>query len=262
MTDNRLCGVCEQTSISPDVYVCPRCARTLSGLLTDLTGKFDDLDAAIGRQMRFTGRVGSASTEPGLLINLAASEAGWVARQTLLTWVDWVTSIRGEAAPNGWAEVEAYLLGKVGWICQHPDGASAVDEMIAALRQARGAVDRPQERKYLGLCRPGNDDLDRCMQAIYANPARAVARCTRCGAEHMVQDLLQRMQRRISNVELTAASAAKLLDEVGISIRPDLIRLWRKRGEIVPVGMTREGRPLYRLGDVLDRHSGRVGSGA
>lgn len=262
MSDSRICEVCEQTSIGPDVYVCPRCASTLSGLLTGLASKFDDLDAAIGRQLRFTGRVGAASTETTLPINLAASEAGWVARQTLLTWVDWVSAVRGELAPVGWDEVEAYLVGKVRWLVQHPGGAKAIDEMIAALRQARRAVDRPQERKYLGLCRPDYDDLDRCVQAIYAPAAQIAARCPRCGVEHQVQDLLERMQRRVAGVKLTAADAERLLAEVGIRISADLIRQWRKRREVEPVGATAQGRPVYLLGDLLDRHAGGARHGA
>lgn len=35
-------------------------------------------------------------------------------------------------------------------------------------------------------------------------------------------------------------------------VDPALIRQWAHRGQLTPVARTRGGRPLYRLGDVLD----------
>lgn len=241
--------------LDPDRYVCRGCTGRLRGLLTDLAGLMDDLDTALARQARFAreANVHRRGAEEPLPFAVGPSEAGYVARATILVWVDWVTAVRGHTTPRTWRTVGEYLHDATDWIAAHPDGPNAVDELTAALRQARWAIDRPADRRYLGLCQGHRTDGTPCRQALFARDDQTTVECRRCHHPWPVDELLAELRARIEDHELPAADAARLLTEVGVRVDVNTIRQWKRRGQIQSTGDTIDGRPLYRIGDILDR---------
>lgn len=273
MTDERPCPLTHRDGAAPELpadrYVCRQCTGTLRGLLTDLPGLMDDLDAALGRRLHFTTRTGSRATTAPLPFQPAASEAGYVARQTILVHLDWVCAVRGHHAPDTWAGVGAYLRDAVDWVARHPDGPQVVDELTAALRQARHAVDRPADRAYVGVCGgtlvDGDDLVQVCAEQLYAHPDRDTVTCPRCGTAWLVAERRARMLDQLRDLVLTATDLARAVDGLGVEVTAQRIRQWKRRGQITPAQDDRgracadaKGRPLYRVGDVLDAMADQI----
>jgi len=265
----RLCPITGEP-LTDDRYVSRTACATLRGLLTDLRGLMGDLEGAVGKQLRFGEKVGGRSPATGALpFAYSASEAEWVARMTLLTWVDWVAAVRGHTTPDRWSYIGVYLVGSLTWLAAHPDGPQAIDEMIAALRQARRAVDRPQERRFAGVC--GADrvllvttmaDEDPahvtapCTQALYAPAGATAIVCPACDTEHDVDARRDLMLTQLRDVVLTATELSRAIDGLGVDVTPARIWQWRRRGLLVPAATTPAGAPMYRVGDALDLVNG------
>lgn len=102
---------------------CWTCTDTLRALLTGAPATVAALDA------RTRGADGPARTD--------ATEASWVLRDTVVSWLDWITTTRADPVPSSWPEVTAYLGTTLAWVVTRPEGAACVDELTAALRHAR-----------------------------------------------------------------------------------------------------------------------------
>jgi hypothetical protein len=273
MTAPRPCPI-DATPLTDDRFVCRTCTGRLRRLLADLLGLMEDLDIALAKCARFGDSVGGRSTSTALAFGYAASEAGYVARQTILVWVDWVTAVRGHDVPTTWSGVAAYLHQAAGWIAAHPDGPQIVDELTAAITQARRTIDRPAERHYIGTCGGLIEAADLtgalgaadCTQELYAHADRDTVDCPRCGTAWQVRARQDAMLARIRDHELNAADMARAVDGLGIDLNPERIRQWKRRG-VLEVACDADGRPhadvkgrpLYRVGDILDIVAGRVG---
>lgn len=255
MNETRTCPITGE-ALPPDRYVSRTATGTLRGLFTDLPGLMADLDIALAKQARFAARVGARSTGTPLPFSYAASEAGWVARTTILIWVDWVTAIRGHPLPQTWAGIAAYLRSAVDWIARHPDGPRCVDDLTAALRNARHAIDRPADRRYAGVCGGTTINADgaatKCTEALYGLFDADDVECTRCGARWPIRQRRQQMLTALEDHHLTAVDLARAVDGFGVTVTAQLVRQWKHRGLLTPTGVDPAGRPLYRVGDVLD----------
>jgi hypothetical protein len=262
-----------------DQYVCRACTGRLRGLLTDLPGLMADLDIALTQQARFSARVGSRATEARLPIGLPASDAAFVARTTILANVEWITAVRGHGIPQTWAMIATYLVEATPWLSRHPDGPQVVDELTAAVVNARRVIDRPADRTYLGRCgalveiditayadpAPVAVAVD-CPHELYAPVDRPDIDCPRCGTAWNVRARQDTLLAQLREHVLPAVDVARAVDGLGTPITPEVIRQWKRRGVLTPAadeqGRPRadeRGRPLYRVGDVLDVVAGRVG---
>lgn len=253
--------------LPPDRYVCPACTGRLRALLTDLPGLMGDLDVALTRQARFTARVGSRAVEQRVPFAPPAADAMFVTRNAVLANVEWVAGIRGHAIPDTWSTVAEYLDGALAWIAQHPDGAQVIDEVTAALVQARRAIDRPAERRYVGRCGALIETLDvdgtpeplTCPQQLYAYADRADVTCPCCGTTWDVHARQDAMLAELRDHLLPAADIARAVDGLGVDLTVERIWQWKRRGVLAPTTADGRGRPLYRVGDVLDVVADRVG---
>lgn len=253
----RTCPLDHRDGGAPDLdadrYVCRGCTGRLRGLLTDLAGLMDDLDTALTRQSRFTraANLHRAGAEEPLPFAIGASEAGYVIRSTILAHTAWITQVRGHTMPRTWRELGTYLTSATDWVARHPDGPDIVDELTAALRQARWAIDRPADRRYLGLCQNVRADNTGCHQPLFARVDQPAVKCRRCHHTWDTADLQAELRARIENHQLPAVDAARLLAEVGVLVDVRTIRQWKRRRHLEPSGHTVKGQPLYRIGDIL-----------
>lgn len=245
--------------IPDDRYASPTAVHTLRTLLVDLPGRMDDLTAAITRQLRFTSqyRHGGRSATTPLPVNMAASDAGYVARQTILTWTDTIAQHRHEATPDTWAEVGRFLDVRAAWLATIPEGPDAISELTHALTTAIRAVDRPADRHYAGPCTATTTDhhglaVD-CDGELYAHPGKTTVACPRCDAEYAVADRRAWLLEQSWDVLATGPDIARALagDAYGkITVNLSTLRSWALSGRLERRG-THNGRPVYRLGDVV-----------
>lgn len=251
----RTCGVCEHNHVSPDFYVCRECTGYYRGLLTDLPGLFHELDTTITRQTRYTTPMGRrrGGNETPLPFNPHASEVAHVTKMTLLIHVDDIAHIRGHAVPQTPHEIEHYLRDAAAWLTRHPDGPQRIDEITAALREARRAIDRPAERHYIGTC-GALIEIDgvpqNCPQPLYT--AYDTTECPRCGTIANTLDHQLETLKRLKDHLMPATDAAQIFTQCGHPVKADTIRKWRTRGHITNHGDNAKGQPLYQIGQILD----------
>lgn len=150
--------------------------------------------------------------------------------------------------------------GAVDRLVRHPDGAAALDELTAALRNARHAIDAPARRLYAGRCTalvPDEDGLAaECGTDLLAAPGSAVVECRACGTPWPLAERRSWLLERAEDMLLPAAEIARAADGLGLRLSVDTLRSWVRRRQLVgrgrvPLSDGRTAEP-YRVGDVLD----------
>lgn len=91
-----------------------------------------------------------------------------------------------------------------------------------------------------------------CVIDLYAKHDADTVRCRNCGTEHDTAErqawLLDAARDTLAHAELIGRAAPNL----GIDITPSAIRGYALRGRLAAKSVDRDGRPLYRVGDVID----------
>lgn len=259
----------EPAVLRPEEWVCRRCASSLRLLLEGLPALLVDLEVARTRQARMGSGGGGRSSSTPLPWGERAADADFVLRETVRANLAWVLGVRGHVAPLSWAGVGQYLVAAVSWVVAHPDGPQVVDELLVALRHARRAVDRPADREFVGRCGGTTPLGERCTEALYCLPGAAEVDCPRCGWVWQVGERHQRMLGVLADELLPASAAARAATALGVRVAESTVRTWRRRGVLAPAvdergnpRADRAGRPLYRVGDVVDlagREDGAAG---
>ncbi|GAB2677633.1 hypothetical protein [Thalassiella azotivora] len=254
-------------------------------------GLHRDLGATRTRQARVGGGSGARSTgeRPVPWVD-QASRAQIELGAALARWVRVVESGRGVSPARKDSEsVAGWLLGQVAWLRRHPSAGEAVTEVVDAVRAAARVIDSRPQRWYAGPCRApldgaddcpcdchdtgdactvqggcdGNHQGETCDRHLYAVPGRATVECPACGAEHDVEArrawLLAAAEDQLAHAALVATAVTTL----GRPVTVDRIYKWKSRGRIVEHSVDHQGRPLYRVGDILDLLAGATpGTGA
>lgn len=283
-----LCDVHGCARPVPDsAFVCPSCAYLLDAALgevignEDVAGLAEDLDVTLTKQDRIGLRSERRSTELPLPFSVNASEAGYVLRSTLAGWVRIVAEETGAEMPaDTLAAMAVWLRPRVGWLRHHKAGADAVDEITDAVEKVRRAVDRPPELWYAGPCGAAVDSgrdcscschiggayrsacdveggcehvVGTCENELYAHVGAYNVICRECGASYDVAERRQWLLKAAEDVLATGPMIARALTRMGDELKEDRIRQWASRGHIVSHGRDQQGKPLYRIGDVIER---------
>jgi hypothetical protein len=187
-------------------------------------------------------------------------------QSTLNRWVrilhdgrePWPRPRRDVVAAAGW------LLARSSRVAQHPQAAAIERDVRNVVAQLRRAVDRPPDRWFMGPCDTdgcveehllvrddGTSRVERRPTELYAEPGAETVRCPRCNAEYSIDArrawLLAAAEDQLAHAELIGRAAPAL----GIDITPSMIRNYADRGRIVAKSTDLQGRPLYRVGDVI-----------
>lgn len=248
------CQLCARPS-GDDAYACTTCAEQLADALKEVTGEglphglADDLDIALAKQGTKPQQDGTKHTkasEAPMPIDVRASEAGHVLRNTLTTWV---RLIHGEGSRRPLPEdtltgMAAWLLPITGWLRGRDYGPEAIDEITDAVKQAKRAVDIPAVAVYVGPCE--------CGSAVYARTGSPIGTCRDCGERWGVAEQREWMRAAADDMLMTAAEIARATSRDTALVSPGTIRSWASRGRLQAHGHNGRKQPLYRLGDALD----------
>lgn len=261
------CGVEHCGRPVGDAYVCTGCGTLLEADLADVPSLAGDLDAKLARLMANGDRNGGRSSVTPLPYDPAASEAGWILRNTLSGWVrelrsDAVehhgptcrgncrhrscTQLRSERWPaDTMADMGRWLLLQVERIRHHAAAGEAVDEIRSAVDQVRRTLDRPGVYRLLPC-----PSAEPCGGKIRVTIDTICARCDTC--EWQTDDLhwLGRMLRDDEPDHVTAVDACHRLMSIGVAIVPATLRKWVQRGKLASLGRDHLGRNLYDLATV------------
>jgi len=227
----------------------------------------------------------SALSPKALPVNLDAAAVRDATATTLHFWADLIVEhcgpvpappprLVGPACPYGWCEhstchtvrtqpvddplavVAKFVAAHLGWLRTHPQAPTAWADLGRCHDRATRAVDRPADQWYAGRCwepLPGGTE---CQVDLYASPDQDTIRCPGCRATHRVADRRTWLLEKAREYQAPAADVARLVSAYATVISSDfhgMLRNWIKRRLIWPRGNDWSGRPLYRIGDVLDR---------
>lgn len=171
---------------------------------------------------------------------------------------------------DGLAEAIRWLSRQVEWLRHQPEAAQAFDELGDACAVAVRTVDRKTPQWYAGPCgailapdlaaggEPGDEIPTRtCGEDLYAYPGAVTVRC-RCGAQHDAQDRRTWLLREARDTLVHAELLARAVTALGVRgvddrpVTPAMVRGMAHRGRLEVRGHDQAGRPLYRVGDVLN----------
>lgn len=236
--------------------LCADCLGRLRADLRHLPDLYAELVVTLTRQDRLTGQ-GDRTTgqsETVLPYKPAASEVRWAADNVVSTWARDVAETYPHRPLTATSTPEAaeWLVGVSGLLAEHPAAGELYDEITDSVAQMRRAIDRPGEQIALGEC---GAEGGTCDERLYSPPQRGVVRCPACGSEWDVRQRSEQLARQLDDQLDTAATIARALVQVGISVTSAMIRGYAHRETIRQYGphpLDTMARPRYRVGDVLD----------
>lgn len=235
------------------------------------------LDDAIRRQVRIARSTTShtpaqpqsdddqyalTAAQTALPYGYAAAEAKWELRSTLTTWAALISDQRGLPMPDpDLVPLAVFLRAQVEWLRAQAAGPEAFEELLHTLRNARRVIDRPADKRYAGPCTaevivipfvPRACGADLYARNITGTGNDQTVKCRDCGAEYPLAArrdwLLEQAQDRL----LPAAEMARAVDGLGVQVTFSTIKSWKRRGRLIAHGQLPDGRPTYRVGDVID----------
>jgi len=216
-------------AVQSQAWLCADCCTAVETMLAAAPMLIEQLNVAISKQAKIGsgGKAGKGSIHERSPINFGALAV----RDALL--------------------VELALWGSdINEIRRHVQAAEIASGIGKAVKNAYRAIDRAQDRKYLGKCNHKVGGLN-CPEELWVRPNARAIRCRSCRYEHDVA------ARRLDMVEIaremifTVKDLSTYLGEVGgIHVTEDRIRGYLRRGRISyrPLG---KGQGVL-MGDLLD----------
>jgi len=155
------------------------------------------------------------------------------------------TVIRWHVKDSEITHAAKFIAAHVWWLRHRPEAPEAYSDLVAIASQLERIIDNPPTLKYAGPC-------NICRKDLYAREGAGQVECRPCG---MTYDMAGRREWLLECAEdrLERASLiAQAVTDLGSPISADRIRKWAQRSQLIPHATDRLGRPLYRIGDVLD----------
>lgn len=240
----RACGRCP----SGDAFVCNQCIDDLEVALGDTPALIEDLTVLAMREVNFVGVAAGADRTP-LPVALDATERIHALTNELTTTVRMLCEHRGLPSPAlGDAEAcSRWLLTNIRAVALDVGGPDSCNRIIREANRARLAIDRPEDRVYIGLCA-------KCSTPLHARRHRAEHRCTTCGETYEVAAMLEVQRTKVAASLLTLKEISDLSDKwLGGKITLKQLEGLVRRKRLAPAGAKPGPKPvaLYRAADVV-----------
>jgi hypothetical protein len=230
-------------------YLCRVCTDAYAAALQAVPTIGYELAVTLARQRRFSDD--PVSRDGGLPYDTGASAALARLRAELVGLVRLCvaervssTDYRHRLPADTLSSMSRWLRWRVDGVAARPWAGDALG-LVAVVAACERVVDRPVPRSYAGPC-------DVCGADLYALPGRTELRCRRCRAGYDLAarraDLLRRAHDRLA----TSTDIARGLSSLDLPVSPERLRQWHHRGRLLQRGHDRRGRPLYRVGDVVE----------
>jgi hypothetical protein len=209
--------------------LCADCCAIVETLLAAAPQLIDQLDIAISKQ----AKVGGAG-KGGLARERAPINFGALAvRDALLVELAWF---------EGWSMDE---------LRRHAQIDTMLRDLGQAVKAAYHAIDRMQDRVYLGKCLNVVSGTE-CVAELWAAPKAKIMRCKVCTYEHTIADRRQDMLDLSEDMLFTVKEASQLIGSYGYTlITESTIRSYVSKGKLGYHGKV-EGSSVIRLGDLME----------
>lgn len=169
------------------------------------------------------------------------------------TWARHIAAERGIARPAGPDLVAGWLLGHLEWVRHRGEVVELYDDVDHAARVVVAIADGPAPGRYAGPCDTVDPDTGRaCGADVTARPGAGVAVCRQCGARYEVAARQAWMRAQVEDRLARPVEIAGVLLTLGVPVGYSTVARYAARGLIAAHGHDSDGRPLFRIGDVLD----------
>jgi hypothetical protein len=274
MSDN-LCTVtkCDRP-VHDGWYVCEPCGADLAERLSDIAWILEQIDLVMSQQTRYgqtAGKVAAASDEQPIPYNVKASEQraylvnaiSSAARLVIDENPKWradpfwrAIDDSSKTAPRA-SSCASWLAHRIAGLRLHPLGGVSRDEIMRHWAACEWLIDRPPERRYLGICATDWEDQP-CGGRIYQHNGKPEARCDTCGGLREAEALREVLMAEARDRHVTAAEASLLSTYLGLSIGRTAVRKlvnnWIHRKVIeTRAHDDQDGESRVLFGDVMDR---------
>lgn len=225
-------------------HVCQTCSEKLQIALGDIPALWDELETVLVKQARYAAAEFRRG-EQALPFNDAASELGWVLRNTLATWCRLIGEERGRELPDDNPPAMArWVLNHVSWLRHHRAGHEAVEEIKSVVDDIRDMVDRPKPRIYAGPCPD-------CQKDMYGPLGAEAVECRPCGISYTVSERIGWMRLQMRGKLVTAREATVLLGRMQLPVAQKTIDKWYERKRLTSHSEDRDGKRLYLFDDLV-----------
>jgi hypothetical protein len=247
---------------APDAWLCKSHDLELEQRLSELPALVDDLQAHIGRQLRFsTGRIGGRSSETQLPVRVdnryylsRASTLAADLRNVLVGVIRHLVESRGVRTmpADDLSAMASWVGARARSVCADETASETLHDIRRLSTSILTVVDRPADLTYLGICSIDHGGQE-CPSKLYAPPEATHATCETCGWRHDVEQRRAVLRERARDTLMTIPELKDALPEVlGVPINHSTLRSWKARKRIVPHGKTEGGDDLFNVGEVLD----------
>jgi hypothetical protein len=189
----------------------------------------DQLNVAVSKQAKVggNGKAGKGSAHERSPVNWGVAAVRDALLVELALWGDDITEIR-----------------------RHVKAAEIVSGIGRVVKDAYRAIDRMQERQYLGTCMYEEDDLT-CHAELWARPGAHQVTCSQCGITHEVGERRAWLLQKAEDMIATPREAARYIGEIGhITVGEQRIRNYVDRHRIT-ARPSADGVMRIRVGDLL-----------
>lgn len=229
--------------------------RKLQAELRSVPGLVRELDNAITRQTAFGDFTDARPRDPEeapVEFNDHASDIAVELHGAVRNAVLAVCTQQKLPWP-GEHRADAYAV----WLDRHiidvtlTETAPDIDRNVhAAVKRARGAIDRPAPLEFAGPCQ--SDLPGVTCDGVYVRPGTDAVKCLGCGVACDVQQMQNEMRAEVAARLYTAQELNTALSiYVGTEVGFERVRSWVRRGKLNPAsGLGRDA--LYRFHDALD----------
>lgn len=223
------------------IYLDDPCEQALWDLLGQIPDTLADAADTVARLDGRTNATRHTTTTTSAPVNLEA-----VARVDALqhTITDYCGRLHAAIPAAGVASAD-YLRRRLPDLIRQPWAGEALDQIATAHRRLVAAVDRPPEIRTFGPCQE-----DGCPGKIRATAGHPIARCRVCGAQYETGELMGNAVSNAWHHAAPLAAVVRALRAVGVDVHERTVRTWAERGHLGTPAATRDGRPLYTMGQV------------
>jgi hypothetical protein len=189
----------------------------------------DQLEVAISKQAKVGGGAGKAGK-------------GSAHERSPINW--------GAVAVRDALRIQVGLWTDIDAVRRHPQAAGILSGVGKCVKNAYRAIDRMQDRTYLGQCLYEEDGAT-CHAEVWAKPGAHQVTCTQCGITHEVHERRQWLLKQASDMICTVREASQYIGSYGeMRVTETTIRNWINRGQLATrPGATDERHVLF--GDLL-----------
>lgn len=236
------CTHCGGTT-ADGIYLDDPCEGELFALLGQIPDTLADAADTVARLDRHatTARRAATATTTSAPVNLEASARVDALQHTI---ADYCGRLHAAIPAAGVASAD-YLRRRLPDLIRQPWAGEALDQIATAHRRLVAAVDRPPEIRTFGPCQE-----DGCPGKIRATAGHPIARCRVCGAQYKAGELMGNAVSNAWHHAAPLAAVVRALRAVGVDVHERTVRTWAERGHLGTPAATRDGRPLYTMGQV------------